>query len=484
MRMNTLRFSYPGSFLKLMLIGFALAMLPLLFAFGNAALYLDRLAGQSRNTVYQAVEATRASRVLSEQLIVMERSVRQYLVLGDKALLENYRIAHNQFTSSIQALDKLPLDSGQRARVASLRSREIALYGRIGDDFKPGKSNSEVVEEFVELSDQAQTIVAANSTLIDRETAVLARTAERAQAAMLWQILTLIPVAVLVALIITVLLARPIRRMDQALSQLGEGDYAKTIAIDGPGDLRRLGERLEWLRTQLSDLEEEKKRFLRHISHELKTPLTSIREGSELLAEQVGGMLTPQQREIATILRENSLRLQKMIENLLDYTAVQFRKPPLLVEHIDSKSLVQEALASHVLTLESKQIAMITTLTDFTLEGDRKKLLTVIDNLISNAIKYTPRNGRIELLLIRKGDRVLLEVADNGPGIAPADRERLFDPFFRGSGAHDGRISGSGLGLSIVREYVDAHDGEIALIPSARGAFFRVTLPLTARATL
>lgn len=481
MRLNTLRFSYPNSFLKLMLIGFALAMLPLLFAFGNAALYLDRLAGQSRNTVYHAVEATRASRALSEQLIVMERSVRQYIVLGDSALLENYRAAHRQFASSGQALDKLPLDAEQRARVESLRTRENSLYERIGSDFEPTRSTNTIVAEFVELSDQAQGIVAANSRLIDRETTVLAQTAERAQAAMLRQILTLIPVSILVAVAITLLLAKPIRRMDKALSQLGEGEYSKTIAIDGPGDLRRLGERLEWLRTQLSDLEEEKKRFLRHISHELKTPLTSIREGSELLAEQVGGALSPQQREIATILRENSLRLQKMIENLLDYTAVQFRKPPLLVEHIGSRSLVIEALASHTLTLESKQIAIVTTLSDFSLEGDRKKLLTVMDNLISNAIKYTPRGGRIEIRFTSGNGHAQLEVADNGPGIAPADRERLFDPFFRGSGSHDGRVSGSGLGLSIAREYVESHGGEIALLPSDRGAVFRVTLPLIVR---
>ncbi|HQR60626.1 MAG TPA: ATP-binding protein [Methylophilaceae bacterium] len=478
-----MRISYPSSFLKLLLIGFALAMLPLLVAFGNAALYLDRLAEQSRNTVYQAVEATRASRALSEQLTIMERSVRQYLVLGDAALLENYRTAHRQFASAVKALQALPLDQEQRQRLESLSKRELAQHDRIAATLPQDDSSAPIVVEFIELSDQALAILSASNQLIDRESAVLAQTAERAQKVMLWQILTLIPVALLVAVAITLLLARPIRRMDSAINRLGEGKYEDTIAIDGPGDLRRLGERLEWLRTQLSDLEEQKKRFLRHVSHELKTPLTSIREGSELLAEQVGGTLSPQQREITAILRDNSLRLQKMIENLIDYTAVQFRKPTLLLERIDCKPLVLEAVAAHALTLDTKQIAIITELADMTLEGDRKKLLTVIDNLISNAAKYTPRGGSIQIRLSPDDGHALLEIADSGPGIAPAERERLFDPFFRGSGSHDSHVSGSGLGLSIAREYVTAHGGTIALLPSDRGALFRMTLPLSVQAS-
>jgi two-component system, NtrC family, sensor histidine kinase GlrK len=478
-----LKVAYPSSFLKLLLIGFALAMLPLLFAFGNAALYLDRLAEQSRNTVYQAVEATRASRALSEQLTIMERSVRQYLVLGDTALLENYRAAHRQFASAVLTLQALPLDRDQRQRLESLSKMELAQHDRITTKMPQDDSSAPVVVEFIELSDRAQAILSASNQLIDRESAVLVQTAERAQKVMLWQISTLIPVALLVAIAITLLLARPIRRMDSAINRLGEGKYDETIAIDGPGDLRRLGERLEWLRTQLSDLEEQKKRFLRHVSHELKTPLTSIREGSELLAEQVGGSLSPQQREIAMILRDNSLRLQKMIENLIDYTAVQFRKPTLLVEHIAGKPLVLEALSAHALTLDTKQISIVTELADMTLEGDRKKLLTVIDNLISNAAKYTPRDGRIRISLTRDGSRALLEVSDSGPGIAPYDREHLFDPFFRGSSGHDSHVSGSGLGLSIAREYVAAHGGTITLLPSNSGALFRVTLPLSAQAS-
>lgn len=475
--MTPLRLAYPNSFLKLLLIGFALTMLPLLFAFANAALFLDRLAEQSRKTVFEAVEATRSSRALTEQLTLMERSTRQYLVLGDATLLQHTRTAHHKFDSTVAELNALPLDPQQRRQLDELSVREHALFERIMgiDSLQQAEA---IVTEFFELSELAHAILNTNNRLIDRESQVLAATAERAQHMLLWQTLPLLPVALLVAVIITYLLTRPIRRMDAAIRRLGRGDYTEAIAIDGPGDLRSLGERLDWLRLQLFDLEDQKKRFLRHVSHELKTPLTSIREGSELLAEGVVGTLSPQQREIAEILRENSLRLQKMIENLLDYTAVQFQKPVLNVSRLDARTLVQEALDAYALSIDTKQIQITQALAGVTLECDREKILTVIDNLISNAVKYTPKGGNIHITLAREGERMLLDVADDGPGIAAADRERLYEPFFRGSGIHDGRISGSGLGLSIAREYLDAHGGEITLLPSARGAHFRVSLPL------
>lgn len=474
--MKRLRVFYPNSFLKLLSIGFVLTILPLLFAFANAALYLDRLADQSHKTVRRAVEATRASRVLTEQLTIIERGTRQYLVLGDITLLDNFQGAHDKFATTVAELSELPLDSHLRAQLDELGKREEMLYRNVmgGNALQ---NTEAVVTEFFYLSELAKAILDANNRLIDRESSILVATAERAQHMLLWQTLPLIPIAILVAVAITFLLTRPIRRMDVAIRRLGRGEYNEPIAIDGPRDLRRLGERLEWLRAQLCDLEEQKKRFLRNVSHELKTPLTSIREGSELLTEEVGGALSPQQREIASILHENSLRLQKMIENLLYYTAVQFQKPVLQVERIELKPLIEEAISTYTLTIDSKNLTVVPALIDLSLEGDREQLLTVFDNLISNAIKYTPRGGGITIRLAREHDKAIVEFSDSGPGIAITDRDRLFEPFYRGSGTYDSPISGSGLGLSIAREYVEAHGGKISLMPSEKGACFRVTLP-------
>ncbi|MEO8419081.1 MAG: ATP-binding protein [Methylophilaceae bacterium] len=473
-----MQIAYPKSFLKLLLIGFALAMLPLLFAFGNAALYLDRLADQSRSTVTQAVQATRTSRVLVEQLMLMERSARQYFVLHDVLMLDNYTHAHEKFNLSIQQLAILPIGQDQKHSLDKLAKRELALYHEVMAQALEAMSPQTLIAQFMDLSDQAQNILAENNRLIDRESAALAQTAERTQQMMFWQTLTLLPVALLVAVVITFLVAQPIRRMDAAIRRLGEGQYSDPITIDGPGDLRALGERLNWLRAQLEELDQEKQRFLRHVSHELKTPLTAIREGSELLRDEVGGTLSPQQREIASILRENSLRLQKMIETLLHYTAAQFQKPQLKTQEVELAALMDEILDSYALTLRSKQIQILRDFHVTSMVGDREKLYTVFDNLLSNAIKYTPHNGKIHLNIKQKNQASIIEVHDGGPGVMAADRARLFDPFYRGNGIYESLVNGTGLGLSIAKEYVDAHGGEISLLSSEHGAHFRVRLPL------
>lgn len=475
--MRLWRFSYPDSFFRLLLIGFALTVLPLLYAFGNAALHLDRLAEQSRSTVYHAVEATRASRQLAEHLAVMERSVRQYLVLGDATLLAHYRAARQDFASSAQALGRLPLAAQQRQHLQQLVEQEHALYAEITNPAAHDLEHT-VASAFAILAQLAQSIVQANNQLIDREAERLARTAETTQHLLLWQLLPLLPVALLAAAAITYLLTRPIRRMDDAIRLLGRGEYTRPIAISGPGDIRLLGERLEWLRQQLLELDEQKQRFLRHVSHELKTPLTVIREGSELLAEEVGGRLTEQQKEIAGILRENGLRLQAMIEGLLDYTAAQYKVPELTLGPLHMKQLVEEVLAAHMLRINSKNIHTLASLTEHTLQGDREKIVTIVDNLLSNAIKFTPSGGTIGLRLTGNGDHVTLDIFDTGPGIAPEDRDHLFEPFYRGGGKHDGLIGGTGLGLSIAREYARAHGGDVTLQHSRQGARFRVSLPV------
>lgn len=469
---------YPKSFLKLLLIGFALAMLPLLFAFGNAALYLDRLAEQSRSTVAQAIQATRSSRVLVEQLTLMERSARQFFVLHDAVLLDNFTRAHDRFNLAMTQLTLLPMSQQQLHRLKTLARDERALHQDILSQSQQADPPQGLISRFVGLSDQAQTILSENNRLIDRESAVLSQAAERTQKMLLWQSLTLLPVAFLVALVITFLVAQPIRRMDAAIRRLGEGDYAEPISIDGPGDLRTLGERLDWLRQQLFELDVEKQRFLRHVSHELKTPLTAIREGSELLSDEIGGPLTVQQREIAGILRENSLRLQKMIENLLHYTAVQYKKPQLKFEDVELCALMEEVMDNYALTLKSKQIRILREFQPVQMLGDQERLKTVMDNLISNAVKYTPPNGRIRISVKPDAEAGIIEVHDGGPGVMAADRANLFDPFYRGDGMYDSLVSGSGLGLSIAKEYVEAHGGEILLLPSEQGAHFRVRLPL------
>ncbi len=118
-------------------------------------------------------------------------------------------------------------------------------------------------------------------------------------------------------------MGRPLRTLDRAISELGSGTLSSPIVVSGPQDLERVGRQLEWLRGRLLDLAQERSRFLRHMSHELKTPLANIREGTELLMDGAVGELDGNQREVTGILRENGIKLQRLIENLLSFSAWQ-----------------------------------------------------------------------------------------------------------------------------------------------------------------
>jgi two-component system sensor histidine kinase GlrK len=267
--------------------------------------------------------------------------------------------------------------------------------------------------------------------------------------------------------------------MDTAIRRLGDGDFSKSAHIVGPRDLEQLGERIDWMRTRLVEVDQEKNRFLRHISHELKTPLTAIREGAELLNEEVVGHLNAQQAEIAAILRDNTLQLQKLIENLLDFNMASSQAAMLRIEAVGLRGLIYNVLSDHKVAVLSRQLVLDLLLDEVEIQGDRAKLQTMVDNLVSNAIKYSPEKGRLRVRLQARDGQAVVEVADSGPGIPEQERRRIFDAFYQGSNVSNGHVRGTGLGLSIAREYAQAHGGYIEVIGrDAPGACLRVVLPL------
>jgi two-component system sensor histidine kinase GlrK len=468
---------YPGSFLKLLLIGFAFAIFPLLWAFTNANIAFDKLAEQSEITINNAVKTTRAVRILQEQAYLMERSIRQYYVLQDDTLFKNYKQADIKFDSAIVELQQLTTYRPQLERINSLRQQTQQLNQLILNSIGTQTTQLDFLDTFSQLTQQIEVIIEENSQAIDKTSSQLTLTAKNTQRNLFIQSLVLIPLALLVAGCIAFMLARPIRRMDKAIKELGEGHYEQEISIDGPGDLRVLGQRLDWLRAELKELDEQKQQFLRHISHELKTPLTAIREATELLNDGIGGTLSVQQAEITHILKDNTIRLQRMIENLLNYTKLESIQLKLDLQPVNLPDLITKVIGAHELSIRNKQLLIDTVFNLKQITADYEKLTIIIDNLISNAVRYSPDSGHIKIYASEDSDRVIIEVIDHGPGLDKADQEKLFDPFYRGTNIHKSLISGSGLGLAITKDLVKVHGGNIELAPSSQGAHFIVTLP-------
>lgn len=475
-----MRFYYPRSFSTLLLVGFALVALPLMFALINNAISIDQLGNQSQKAVYQAVQATQSSRKLAELVPAMERTAHQMIILGERSLLDTYRVHRKQLLATAAEFSRLPFGTEQRSALREIVSGEEAIYEALDNASAQPEELQKAVQSFVALGERAQAINQRSNELIDREVENMRETARQAQRITLWQLLTLFPVVIFLVVGFTILIARPIRQIDAAIRRLGQADFSVPVHVGGPEDLQQLGERLDWMRQRLADLEQQKNRFLRHMSHELKTPLTALREGAELMSEEVVGKLTPEQREIAEILRHNSIELQKLIEDLLSYGASQSHKPAVDIARVDLRQVANRVLDDQKLALRAKQLKLDVNVQDLTLSADFEKLRVMLDNLVSNAIKFSPPEGTISLQARKVGDEVELEVVDQGPGIAPEERNLVFEPFYRGHDAANTLVKGTGIGLSVVREYAQMHGGSAEVVDEGPGAHIRVRLPMAA----
>lgn len=474
---------YPKSFLTLLLLAFVLAVLPIAAALLQAMSGIDHFAQQSRAAVGETSRAARASRQLLEEATGLERLARQMLILRDADVLDDYETLRGRFKTSSSELSLLPLDEAQLTLLNRVIDTEQALFEKlrqgVGEASISAVDRARLAEEYAGLSVLAHEMVEVSNELIDREMIALQEGADETQRR-LWVFLpAMLALGAGVALLATLFIARPIRGLDDAIRRLGGGDLGPAIRIHGPGDLQRLGQRLDWLRLRLVELEAQKARFLRHVSHELKTPLTALREGASLLADGTVGPLTVEQREVVDILQNKSLQLQALIERLLAVQREMDGLGRLQPESVHLSLLVKKVLDDHRLPAAARNIGFRLDVTPVRVTGDPAKLATVLDNLVSNAIRHSPEGAIIALRLCRQGDTALIEVRDQGTGIASADRENIFDWFYQGAAPPGDQMAGSGFGLAIAREFAQAHHGSLDLLPEEGcGAAFRLTLPL------
>jgi two-component system sensor histidine kinase GlrK len=474
-----MRFPRPKSLSGLMLVGFTIVAAPLLFAIVNAAVQMKHLSTRSEQLVLQGVQGTRNNQRMFEEIVSLERTARLYQIIGSADLLEVYARNHARLVATVNELLGLPLDAESRDGARALENEAERLQEELQHAAPTSARMTDLINAFPQLSDMASKVSRHTSAQIDRELTSLQLATERAQRDLFWETLLLVPLTLAVVGLFTYLFGRPIRAIDRAISELGRGTFSRPIAIRGPADLERLAAQLEWLRVRLLDLAQEKNRFLRHMSHELKTPLANIREGTELLMDGAVGELQSSQREVTAILRENGMKLQRLIENLLSFSAWQAKSVGLEVSEFKLRPLIKSVLENQQLTLVAQRVRLDVQVEDLTPLADRGKVRLILDNLLSNAIKFTPRGGTISIHARAEREQLIFDVMDSGPGIPPDERNRIFEAFYQGKTPQGGHVKGTGIGLSVVTEFVNAHGGSIEILEAKTGgAHFRVRLPL------
>ena len=231
---------------------------------------------------------------------------------------------------------------------------------------------------------------------------------------------------------------------------------------------------------RLLELDRLKDEFISLVSHELRTPLTSIRGYVELLQED--GRLTEEQERYVGVVDRNSARLLDLVSDLLFLAQVDAGKLAFELQPVELDIVVAECVEASQPAATAKDIELVSSTQRLPapLQGDPARLAQVLDNLVSNALKFTPAGGRVEVRLSAADGVALIEVEDTGLGLAEDEREQLFERFFRSSRAAENAIPGTGLGLAIAKTIVERHGGRIQLESTIDvGTTVRVELPLS-----
>jgi signal transduction histidine kinase len=234
---------------------------------------------------------------------------------------------------------------------------------------------------------------------------------------------------------------------------------------------------------RLRELDKLKDEFVSLVSHELRTPLTSIRGYIELLLDEAETPDDEQRRRYLEVVERNSERLLELVSDLLFLAQIEAGKLGIERSQVDLSRIVDECIETSSPVADSRGIELVAKVDRVArLRGDRARLAQVLDNLVSNGLKFTESGGRVEVRLRAEDGTAVLEVEDTGVGIPTDEQEHLFERFFRSSTATQNAIPGTGLGLTITKAIVERHGGWIEIDSAENaGTTVRVSLPLGAR---
>jgi two-component system sensor histidine kinase GlrK len=473
----------------------------------------------SRQLSSMVTRVTVSSTEQLQRLDQMQESASKYAVTGDTGYSAAFARARAAYGDALAGLDSLPLTGGERKAV----DRLLALWR---DRFPPGRTLEGMINGLAapeadallgwldaslgDLRRRTRQLTEASQAAMQervRATTEAARNAERVS-------LAAVGVGLLLSLLLAGFIVRSIteslRRLKEGTRAVAEGDFAYRLDLEQEDEFADLAGDFNVMTRRLGELDRAKRGFLSQVSHDLKTPLASMQETTQLLLAGLPGGLNPKQVRLLELNRRSGARLSAMISRLLDLSRLEEGALEYDFRTGDLASLVRFVTDDFEVRLEERSIRIDTDLPagGVPIRCDEDRIVEVIENLLDNAVKYAPADSRIRVRLTRV-DRVpseapsfeaqaegeearagrsglaLLTVGDEGPGVPEDEKSRIFDRFHRAANgrSHDG--SGVGLGLALCREIVGAHRGAIWVQDrEPRGSEFCVLLPLGVRDAL
>lgn len=469
---------------SLTLLGFGLVALPLVIALIFGASKVNTLANKSAEAITDIKNILDQQQLLKSSQIKLERSAAQFLILRDPVLADSYIEQSKQILHLAEQLMLTSQDNKLQQLLTSYAETITVLINTTMPEAETKATTDSAILKPLQIQFNALNIIYENITQRSNELNAkyinnIKQAAQGVRDIMI-QSLVIIPVSVLLAALFIYLITSPLKILTRNIVQLQKGDFDHEINVPGSPEIQEIAQALENMRMRLQALELQKSSFIRHISHELKTPLAAIREGTELLYDNSVGELNAEQQEISHIIKDSVFRLQKHIEDLLDFNIVLDSTSLQDSELMQINEVVLQVISDRKLDIKRKKLIFNKHLNGISLVSNRKQVAVIIDNILSNAIKYSPDGGEINIFSTLVSDQLQLCISDQGMGIEQENQSKIFDAFYQGPPPQSSIIKGSGLGLTIVKELLLRLNGNIEVInePSkAQGTTIQITLP-------
>ncbi|MBW3614392.1 MAG: HAMP domain-containing protein [Actinobacteria bacterium] len=268
-------------------------------------------------------------------------------------------------------------------------------------------------------------------------------------------------VAALIALAMVQVLARgmtsPLREMAAAARSMAKGEHGRRVTATSRDEVGELARAFNAMAAELEEVDRLRRDLVANVSHELRTPISAL----QAVLENVVDGVEPAAPDTLSAMLKQVERLGRLVTQLLDLSRLESGALPLQMENFELQGVLEDATQECRLHAPQVRLAVDVDPPGLAVHGDPERVHQVIANLLENAVRHSPAGGGVELTARRDRDRVVIAVADEGPGIAEADAARVFERFYRADAARASTSGGAGLGLAIVRWIVDLHGGHV-----------------------
>ena len=448
---------------------------------------MGRLVTANRDIATRSVPSVQIENTVRDSLDRLERLEARYLVRRDPAYAVDWNERADNVAADLERLGGLVTSAGERAALARVTDA-FAAYRRHFDAERKlvARGHVERAQQIADGPARAAstgaeaalvTLLAATDSALGRAQADAAALEARTRRAVLGALVASVLAALGASAALALGMTRSLRRLTSATTDLAEGAFTEPLPADRRDEIGELARSFNRMAARLDEVERQKQEFFSHVSHDLRNPLTAIQASAQVLLMRARGPLEPPQVKLVQIMSECSQRMIGLINQILDYSRLKApAAAPLERKTVDLSKLVAGALDEVQAQAEQQGLALesIADGASFDVDGDEEALVRVVNNLVGNAIKFTPRGGSIKVLVAEAGDRIEFSVEDTGMGIPAEALATIFDPYRR---AHRGP-KGSGLGLAVVKGMVEQHGGGIAVeSEEGKGSRFTVSLP-------